>query len=208
MEATICGPRSTHRYNSLDLSDMDPLRWLENDRARAHESQDAHANLCALATVDSHNQPQMRTLVLRDLDDRLAIFVNATSPKWPAMDRVAVMVYLASLGVQYRLNCDTEPMPAATVKQHWQLRPAIPKRLDWLYERHNQSSELASREQLLAALAAVSVPTPLVAPESARGLYLKPHRIERLNVNHANGVHDRRRWQLMDGRWHEHVLVP
>ena len=183
-----------------------PLSRLRDDRARAGELGDAHANLCVLATVDSLNQPQLRTLVLRDLDDRLAVFVNATSPKWPSMRRVAVLVYLESLGVQYRLDCDSEPVSASTVRTHWRLRPDIPKKMDWLYERHPQSSQFDSREQLLAALAAL--PEPTDAPDSARGLYLAPQRIERLNVNHASGVHDRRQWQLENGTWRERTLAP
>ena len=190
------------------MSLLEPLGWLSKDRARARELRDPHADLCALATVDSRHRPQLRTLVLRNLDDRLAVFVNATSPKWSSMGHVAVMVYLASLGVQYRLECDTEPVPAETVKRHWRLRPDIPKRMDWLYERHPQSSALNSRDELLEGLEAAPPHSPLNAPDSARGLYLIPHQVERLNVKHASGVHDRRRWQAVDGTWHPSVLVP
>lgn len=187
---------------------MNPFRRLQEDRARARELNDPYAELCALATVDSSRNPQVRTLVLRDLDDRLALFVNATSPKWPSMDCVAAVIFLASLDIQYRLECRTEPVPAETVQASWQLRPDIPKRLDWLYEERPQSSAMARREELLSELAAAPVPNPLVAPDSARGLYLVPHRIERLDVNHDSGVHDRRLWSLADGAWLERTLVP
>ena len=187
---------------------VNPVRRLWEDRARARELQDPYAELCALATVDSFNRPQVRTLVLRDLDDRLAVFVNSTSPKWPSMDRVAAVVYLASLGIQYRLDCTTEPVSAETVRASWQLRREIPKRLDWLYERRAQSSQLECRRQLLAELESAPVPDPPVAPDSARGLYLVPHSIERLDVNHGSGVHDRRSWSLTGATWRESVLVP
>ena len=187
---------------------MNPLRRLREDRARARELNDPYAELCALATVDAHRNPQVRTLVLRDLGERLAVFVNATSPKWPSMDRVAAVLFLASLDIQYRLQCRTEPVAAETVQASWQLRPEIPKRLDWLYEERPQSSVLASREQLLAELAAVPLPRPLVAPDSACGLYLVPEEVERLDVNHDSGVHDRRRWTRTEGEWREQVLVP
>ena len=186
----------------------DPVRRLREERARARNLEDPYAELCALATVDSHNRPQVRTLVLRDLDDRLAVFVNASSPKWPSMHRVAALVYLASLGVQYRLDCATEPVPAELVRASWQLRGVIPKRLDWLYEQRDQSSPLESRRQLLAELEAAPVSDPLAAPDTARGLYLVPHRIERLDVHHESGVHDRRRWRLAGDTWRERVLVP
>ncbi|MCY4564581.1 MAG: hypothetical protein OXE40_08900 [Gammaproteobacteria bacterium] len=187
---------------------MNPLHRLREDRARARELNDPYAELCVLATVDSHRNPQARTLVLRDLDERLAVFVNATSPKWPSMDSVAAVVFLASLDIQYRLQCRTEPVAAETVQASWQLRPEIPKRLDWLYEKRPQSSVLRRREQLLAELTAAPVPDPLVAPDSARGLYLVPEAVERLDVKHDSGIHDRRRWTLAEGEWREQVLVP
>lgn len=187
---------------------VNPLCRLRQDRARARERNDPYAELCALATVDSNRHPQVRTLVLRDLDARLAVFVNASSPKWPSMERVAAVVFLASLAIQYRLDGGTEPVPAATVKASWQLRPDAPKRLDWLYEERPQSSTVESREQLLADLAAVRYPDPPVAPDSARGLYLVPREIERLDLNQDSGIHDRRRWTLAEGEWRERVLVP
>lgn len=187
---------------------MDPLRLLQEDRVRARELNDPYAELCALATVDSSRNPQVRTLVLRDLDERLAVFINATSPKWPSMDYVAAVIFLAALDIQYRLECRTEPVPSKTVKTSWQLRREMPKRLDWLYEERPQSSPLERRAQLLTELAAAPVPNPLVAPDSARGLFLVPHRIERLDVNHDSGVHDRRLWSLTEGTWREQTLVP
>ena len=65
-----------------------------------------------------------------------------------------------------------------------------------------------SREDLLNALENTNPPTPLVAPEGARGLLLVPEKIERLDLNQANGVHDRTQYELDAGRWLEHTLIP
>lgn len=187
---------------------MNPLQWLDEDRARARQHQDPYADLCALATVDARGNPGVRTLVLRNLDGRLAVFLNATSPKWPHMQRLAAVIFLASVNIQYRLACTTQPVPAERVHGLWQQRAEAPKKLDWLYGQRAQSSALMSREQLLEELAALDVPRPLVAPESARGLYLLPEEVERLDLNTDNGVHDRRHWRLLDGAWRARVLVP
>ena len=187
---------------------MNPIQWLGEDRQRARTQQDPYADLCALATVDARGNAQVRTLVLRDLDGRLAVFVNASSPKWPHMQRVAAVIFLASVNVQYRLACVTQPVPAGLVHELWQHRPEAPKQLDWFYRQRPQSAELMSRQQLLDELAALQAPEPLVAPESARGLYLQPEAVERLDLNTDNGVHDRRHWRLVDGAWRARVLVP
>ncbi len=187
----------------------DPLASLAVDRERARELQDPCAGLCTLANVDAAGYPDARTLVLRELEGRLAVFVNATSPKFTALGRVSVVVWLPSLNLQYRLRAETSAVPSELVAESWQFRPDAPKRMDWLYAlRQPQSSEIADRATLLETLEALPLPDPLVAPDSAQGLYLEVAEVDRLDLNQANGVHDRRRYWLNGGRWHEAVLVP
>ena len=190
---------------------MDPLARFAEDRAAARAREDAWANLCAVATVTGTGEPTVRVLVLREVDDRLAIFVNATSPKVSDFARsptVAAMTYLPSLSVQYRLQCGLDQMAAASVHAAWQMRPAVPKRMDWLYGMHAQSSPMPGRPALLENLEALSLPDPLVAPDSAVGYFLEPVTVERLDLASDGGVHDRRRY-ARDGRgWAETVLVP
>lgn len=188
----------------------DPLDRLAEDRRLAFTRQDPCAGLCTLASLDASGWPDARTVVLRDLADQLAVFVNATSPKFAHLDRVSVVVWLPTLNVQYRLRCGTTPVPQALVAESWQLRPEPPKHMDWLYTlKQGQSTAIDSREALLEALAALELPDPLVAPETARGFYLNPERIDRLDLGMENGVHDRRRYRRGNpGGWHEEVLVP
>ena len=189
---------------------MDPIAQLIEDRARARAANDPWANLCALASVDGNGQPQVRTLVLRELQGRLAIFVNATSPKWEQLkaSRVAVSTYFGTPDVQYRLQGTTEPVPRELVAESWLLRPPMPQRMDWLYAEHPQSTAIESRDELVQRVLSVDLPEPLHAPESANGLYLVPERIERLDLAQDNGIHDRRAWALEGDTWVETVLVP
>lgn len=191
---------------------MDPLAELLADRNRAREAQDPCAGLCIAATVDPAGLPQARTLVLRELDARLAVFGNNTSPKWPELTNgpsVAILVFLPSANVQYRMQCNTHPVPAKTVHQNWQLRPEPPKRMDWFYTSNTpQSAPVASRDLLLAELGKLVLPDPLVAPDTARGLFVDPVVIERLDLNQPNGIHDRRRYERQGDTWEETVLVP
>ena len=190
---------------------MDPLEQLRTDRGLARGQQDPNAGICTLASVDGDGLPQARTLVLRDLEDRLAIFINATSPKFEFVWQrpVSVLVWLPTLNVQYRLACATEPVADDVVAASWLLRPAPPQRMDWLYTRsHPQSTPVASREHLLDTLRGLELPEPLAAPATARGLYLNPTLVERLDLSQENGVHDRREYRLDDSGWQEQVLIP
>lgn len=190
----------------------DPLRLLAEDRAKAREVGDPCADLCTLATVDSAGQPQARTVVLRELDGRLALFLNETSPKWQQIEQtptVAVLVLLTSLQRQYRLQCTTRPVDKRLVHESWQLRPDTPKRLDWFYTRvQPQSSALEDRSALLAGLEALRLREPLTAPRTAAGLYLEPNWIERLDLAVDDGVHDRRGYRREPTGWREVTLVP
>jgi pyridoxamine 5'-phosphate oxidase len=191
----------------------DPLAQLANDRIRAREARDPWANLCVLATVDEHGTPQARVLVLRDLDERLAIFVNATSPKNAQLQRSskhAVLVYLASLGVQYRLTIRLEDVAPNVVHRNWRERPRIPKVMDWFYRRvHPQSSPMASRQQLLDAYAALDaeLPQSVEAPFDAVGYFLVVDEIERLELS-GTQIHSRQRHRRRGRSWSMTELVP
>ncbi len=190
----------------------DPLAQLLADRAHAREAEDFCANLCVIATVDADGQPQARTMVLRDLGTQLAIFCNETSPKWQEISNsphIAIIVFLPSVNLQYRMMCTTEPVPVMTVHESWQLRPDAPKRMDWFYTLNKpQSAPIESRDLLQAEFAKLDLPDPLVAPETAHGLYVLPEVIERLDLNQPDGIHDRRRYQRQGDTWVETVLVP
>lgn len=191
----------------------DPVALLRDDRARAAERGDPMANLCVVATVDA-GEPEARTMVLRGLEPALSgppsfgLFVNSTSPKFREFRQsstVAIVVYLASLAVQYRLRCSLEQLPEGLVRASWQLRPPIPKRMDWLYEERPQSSAIDSREELADLLHG---PEPSSAPESAIGFRLVAESVERLDLGTEDGVHDRRRYSFDGQSWSEELLVP
>lgn len=189
-----------------------PLTLLHGDRARARELQDPCANVCTLASVDAAGHPQARTLVLRDLDGRLAVFGNETSPKWQEMTHsasLAVVLWLPTLQVQYRLQCDTRPVPKQQVHQSWQLRPEAPKRLDWFYTRvQAQSTAARSREALIEGVRSLKLREPLVAPRTAAGVFLEPMAVERLDLNTPEGIHERVLFRYQPGGWQVVTLVP
>lgn len=195
-----------------EASDTDPLELLSEERRQARERGDPCANLCTLASVDAAGHPQARTVVLRDVDQRLAIFGNSTSPKWRQLESsasLAIVVWLPTLEVQYRLQCQTRPVPKATVHASWQMRPEMPKRLDWFYTRvQAQSTVVDSREALAGALDELSLRDPLTAPRTAAGVFLEPTLIERLALGMPDGLHARQGFRRHPGGWRSFTLVP
>lgn len=195
-----------------ELTD-NPLALLLSDRARAFEERDPCASLCTLANIDELGFAQARTLVLRELEARLAVFVNTTSPKWQALRQgpVSLVVWLPSQQIQYRLNCTTEEIPQQQVHDSWHLRPDAPKKMDWFYSQvAPQSSAIGDRTRLLSALSDLALPEPLIAPETAHGVFLLPVRIERLYLGEDNGIHNRVLYQHDEnaGTWSQATLIP
>jgi pyridoxamine 5'-phosphate oxidase len=190
----------------------DPLARFAADRARARAAGDPWADLCVLATY-SGTGTDARTLVLRDVDARPAVFTNATSPKhaqFSTYPDIAVLVYLASVGVQYRMNGVLEPIQRHVVHHHWRARPRIPKVMDWLYREHApQSAAVPSREALEAAHDALHrrLGEDLHAPEEATGHYIVARVIERLELA-RDRIHDRVRYRLDGDAWRHEILVP
>jgi pyridoxine/pyridoxamine 5'-phosphate oxidase len=189
----------------------DPLRRLAADRANARAANDPMAALCILATVDALGQPSARTLVLRELGSRLALFMNSTSPKFNQLStgKTSICIYMPSIQVQYRAVVTLLPVERALIAESWQLRPHMPKVLDWFYsDVQPQSTAVDSRAELKTVLGSLLLPDPLVAPETACGFYLEPREIERLDLSHPDGLHDRVCWTLSGKIWSMETRVP
>ncbi len=196
-----------------ELTLKDPLDRFTAERTAALSANDPMAALCTAASVSPYGRLDIRTLVLRDLAPGLGLFANRTSltaDKWSfwLRETFAVQAYWPSQQVQYRLQCTAVELPDDVVAQSWLQRPEPPKRMDWLYETHSQSSPIESRAALLGALDRVPVDALDAAPSSARGLRLMPIEIERLFLGTDNGVHERTRHTLQDNQWLMVTLVP
>ena len=181
--------------------------WPVLRRTGGCQAKDPMAAVCVLATVDENGMPQARTLVLRH-SRGLAIYINASSPKWQqSQECVAIQVWWPSVQINGRIQARCEALPAQHIAESWQLRPDVPKQMDWLYQQRPQSSEVTDRDELINLLKNTNHRHHWWH-RGARGLLLLPERIDRLDLNQANGVHDRTRYVLDAGRWLEQTLIP
>ena len=189
----------------------EPLLRIAADRVRARAANDPMAGLCVLATVDAEGQPQVRTLVLREIGEKLALFMNQTSPKFTQLDsgRASICIYLPSIQVQYRARIELTPVPREIIRDSWQLRPNMPKVLDWYYTAvQPQSTTVESHVALRAALGSLPLDTPLEAPHTACGYYLEPLHVERLDLAQPDGLHERLSWRREGAGWIMETWVP
>ncbi len=193
---------------------QDPLSGLREDRARAREYGDANSELCWLATIDASGLPRVRALVLRDVEEGLALFINATSAKGADLTReprCQIATWYPSLQRQWRLTVQTEPLSRTLLTSHWQRRPRSSQVMDHLYgDGFPQSTPLDDPARLRSAHDALdaalgSDPSP---PADALALKLEILGAECLQIHPADRLHDR--WEyVQDGSgWTRRALVP
>jgi pyridoxamine 5'-phosphate oxidase len=195
---------------------MNPITRIINDRTEARKLGDNNADTCFLALADKQGQASVRTLVLRDIsDNRFALFINQTSPKWQLLKAGAsyeLLLWYPSMQRQYRIGGSMVEIDPALVKTNWLRRPQGSKLLDHVYQSMSaQSSEIDSRDQLVAEitrLRQVYKIDDLPAPDGVGGVELIATRIEMLDLNSDDRIHDRQIFRLLEDRWQATVLIP
>jgi pyridoxamine 5'-phosphate oxidase len=195
---------------------VNPITRIINDRTEARKLGDSNAATCFLALADKQGQASVRTLVLRDIsDNRFALFINKTSPKWQLLQAGAsyeLLLWYPSLQRQYRVGGSMAEIDPALVKNNWMRRPQGSKLLDHVYHSMSaQSSEIDSREILVTEIARLRQSykiDDMPAPEGVGGVELIATRIEMLDLNSDDRLHDRQVFKLHEDNWQATVLVP
>ena len=194
---------------------MDPIERIKNERQEARNQDDPNADLCFLALSESE-KPSVRTLVLRDVsDDGFTLFINKTSPKWSIIqtnNKAEMLIWYSTSQTQYRIYGLIEKIPPSIIEHNWHRRPLESKYIDYSYESlGSQSSQINSMDDLTGHIKELKEAHPeeeMVKPESAAGIVLRPEVIEMLDLSTPNRIHDRRRFDLVDGKWQCTQLIP
>ena len=97
------------------------------------------------------------------------------------------------------------------VKANWFRRPRGSKQLDYVYKEFAaQSSEVASRQVLVDEINRIKQtykPDDMLPPDEATGVELIANRVEMLDLNREDRIHDRRGFH--DGSsWEQKFLIP
>ncbi len=194
---------------------MNPLDKIAQDRRDARGLDDANADICFLS-LSENGRPSVRTLVLRSIDAQgLTLFINKTSAKWRIIldnPYAEAMVWYPSTQNQYRISGKIEELPREVIATNWHRRPAGSKYLDHAYEKlAPQSSVIESRSTLtdfVATLRQQHEEEDMQVPAMATGIILHADRVESLDLNSQDRLHDRRLYTLADGHWQESLLIP
>lgn len=175
--------------------------WL--DEARATEPNDPSA--IALATVDPEGLPNVRMVLLKDIEeDAFVFYTNFESAKGRelvASGKAAFVMHWKSLRRQVRVRGTVTRVDEATADAYYRSRPLQSRLGAWA---SRQSEPLASREALLAEVAKTTVtkgPSP-DRPPFWGGFRIRPVEIE-FWADGTFRLHDRFRWtrDAQEGGW-------
>ena len=195
---------------------MNPIEAINKDRIDARNQGDKNADICFLALASKDGKASVRTLVLRDIvHNRFVLFINQTSPKWKLLSTGAdyeILLWYPSQQRQYRIRGECEIVEESLVKTNWHRRPDGPKYMDYLYrDVAPQSSFMDNRRALLDEIEQIKstqTVAEMVPPAEVTGVELVASKIEMLDLNSENRIHDRRLFTLLDDGWHAQVMVP
>jgi len=180
--------------------------WL----AAAEASEPNDANAIALSTVDASGLPNVRMVLLKDIEDAGFVFyTNYESKKAVELDtagKAAFVLHSKTLRRQLRVRgtISREDGPAADA---YYASRSLKSRLGaWASK---QSQPLSSREALMLEVAKVTAtkgPNP-PRPPFWGGYRLVPSEIE-FWADGAHRLHDRFRWTMSDAGWNIERLNP
>ena len=199
--------RREYASRALDEAtiDPDPIRQFRVWFQEALDAEALDANAVALATITPDGVPAVRTVLLKDIDDRgMVFFTHYNSAKGEELARTphaCLLHYWAELERQVRITGPVEHVPAAESDAYFASRPRDSQLAAWAAR---QSSELPDRAALERRYAAITAkyrrgcrPAPVRVGRLSRPSH--PHRILARTAKPAARsppVHQERRWNL------------
>jgi pyridoxamine 5'-phosphate oxidase len=198
---------------TLELESLpsDPLslfrRWFE----RAEAIGIRLPNAIALATADADARPSIRHVLLRGVgDDGFVFYTNHGSRKGRELaenPRAAFSIYWRELDRQLNVVGDVERVSDEASDAYFATRPREARLGAWASQ---QSSELSSREELMARFAEFDATYPgeeVPRPPFWGGYLLRPLTIE-FWQGRQHRLHDRFRYEREPEGWRLRRLAP
>lgn len=192
------------------VSDLGPLGLVASWMAEARTTE-AEPDAMALATIAADATPEVRMVLARRVDERgIAFFTNSTSAKGRALAAnpvAAATIFHQRLGHQVRVVGPVVEVDPTEADAYFASRPRGHQIGAWASD---QSSPIASRADLLAAVAAATARFDDVAvprPPSWTGYRIVPEVVE-FWVGQPDRLHDRVRCTRDAPGWRTVRLQP
>lgn len=181
----------------------DPYKLARDWLTEAEASEPNDANAMALSTVDKTGMPNVRMVLLKEIEPSLkkggfVFYTNYESAKGQELEtnaKAALVLHWKSLRRQIRIRGVVERVGGKQADDYYNSR-SYPSRLGAIASK--QSRPLANRRVLMAEVAKLAARHPLKPPRPAHwgGFRVRPVELE-FWADGANRLHDRFRWTRM-----------
>ncbi|MFP4275845.1 MAG: pyridoxamine 5'-phosphate oxidase [Wenzhouxiangella sp.] len=179
--------------------------------ARAEAARVPEPTAMTLATVDEHARPSARTMLLKGVDtDGFVFYTNLESRKGRQLagnPNVALVFFWREIAEQVKVEGVVEPVTAAEADAYFASRPRGSQIGAWASK---QSQSLKSREvfdQRVAEVEARYRDREVPRPPHWSGFRVRPRRVE-FWYGRQYRLHERVRYEVIDGQWLESLLYP
>lgn len=189
----------------------EPILRLKELLAKAEQLGIQPHNAAAFATTGKNLQPTVRMLLLKNIDDRgLVFYTNLQSRKARqliANSRASACFWWPGLQQQVRVEGRVELVSDREADEYFASRPRGSQIGAWA---SNQSSEISSRAELVAAVASLTAKykdQPLPRPPHWSGYRLVPEKIE-FWKEQPDRLHERELYMRQANGWKRTLLAP
>lgn len=198
-------PEDLHEKRSGIFAGDDPFVIAQSWLAEAEKTEPNDANAIALATVDGDGMPNVRMVLLKEIEpDAFVFYTNYGSAKAQELDgagKAAFVMHWKSLRRQIRVRGSISREDGPKADAYYNSRSLKSRLGAWASD---QSKPLTSRGHLMAEAARVALQKGLnpARPPFWGGYRLIPTEIEFWSDG-ANRLHDRFVWRRSDpsARW-------
>jgi pyridoxamine 5'-phosphate oxidase len=181
--------------------------------ARARASGDREPTAMTLATADADGQPSARTVLLKAFDARGFVFYSHLGShkgrQLAANPRAALLFHwkLLDEGIQVKVEGDAEAVTDEEADAYFATRPRESQLGAWASRQSETLPDRATFEARLAAAEQRYAGGPVPRPPHWSGFRVRPAMVEFWHGARYR-LHDRQRWDVVDGAWQRRLLYP
>ncbi len=202
--------------NSLGLDKCfeefnNPIKLFEKWFNKAKETEINDPNAVAVATADKNNQPSVRMVLLKGLNEKGFVFyTNLNSKKGNDLkfnNRASMCFHWKSLRRQVRIIGTVEKVTDREADDYYNTRPYKNKIGAWA---SSQSEVLSKREDFLKKIESYEKKYPsddVPRPSHWSGWRLIPIEIE-FWLDGEGRIHERLNYKIKNGNWIKELLYP
>jgi pyridoxamine 5'-phosphate oxidase len=197
-------------FNDTD-ADKSPIKQFENWFNDALKAQLYEPNVMTLATADRSGKPNARIVLLKDFnEDGFSFYTNYLSQKGKELKKnpqACLVFFWAELERQVRIEGKVEKLDKATSEAYFHTRP-IGSQIGAIASP--QSQVIADRAVLEAKVEELTIAyqdKTIPKPAHWGGYIVKPVSIE-FWQGRSNRLHDRIKYDLVNGKWQRERLAP